>query len=223
MRSEASNGSSNAVASNKGCRRKCCQKIKQKDYELLNTLQKIQVESQHQNSLGDDKKYPGVTFLHSGIKDGEILVNLYSISEKQQKKIEEQKQLRNYLRNKRRHTRRLKEKIFRHNLKKAFNVKNAKIIEHDDLKEKVNFEILKKKGRFSTFPINFNIWKNPKSKKKSKLNQALKRKNEVTELEDSGLVETLRKSKDLNEEGVDCVSKLLFSLKEMKKNNLLDI
>lgn len=195
----------------------------EKDFELLSTLQKIQAESKNENNLDGDKKYPGVTFLQSGIKGGDVLVNLYSITEKQQRKIEEQKQLRNYLRNKRRHTRRLKEKIFRHNLKRAFNLKNAKIIQFEDLKKKVDVNVLEKNGRFSTFPVNFNLWKsnNNKRKRKAKINQAVIDKK--IEFRKEELLQTLKKSKDVNMEGVDCVSKLLFSLKRIKKSNILKI
>lgn len=107
-----------------------------------------------------NQKYPGVTFLKSKINiDGKIRYNkVLELSDLDCRKLEQQEANKRIKRRTSRQTRRQKERIFRYNLERAFDLEEVEVVPVHQLKEKITKNSFSKRGQLSSFPLEFQDW-----------------------------------------------------------------
>jgi len=163
-----------------------------------------------------DQKYPGITFLKSKkIPISEKLENSKEILNSNKLNIEEEKRLKRKVR---RQTRREKERLFRHNLETAFDLRKIEIQNFGSLPKKIDKMSFQSKGKLSDFPLNFEEWVSGKKREKRGKKKRKKKKKKGLEKEKGVFGEVkgvLDFSQKVNSEGSDAILNLIDSLKEI--------
>lgn len=176
-------------------------------------------------------KYPGISFLKSKINlncEKKGILNLQDFEILKNQREEEYQRMKRRVK---RQTRRDKEKIFRHNLERAFDFQNVEIVEEETLLVKIEEDLFKEKGNFSNFPFNFRNWVSKENfywnktldidvSESSEHSRILPEKdgnNSLSSSDDvfSDLENALKRSKGVNGNGAKEIVSVLDNLKEL--------
>lgn len=202
-------------------------KIPTEQNNNLKNLKKKFLKCKKKKNYKSAQKYPGISFLKSKLRLKSSKKGIISLKEFEKLKLESIEEYKKMKRRAKRQTRRDKEKLFRHNLEKAFDVENVEIVKKEELQVQIEEDLFKNKSKFSTFPLKFKSWVQKEDFYWSKtLDFDVSTNSDISSMDNCGeelkslcvfrkLRKVLERSKGVNSRGAKEVAEAYDNLKEL--------